>query len=152
MGVGKSQPSFEAPKVLLAPMAGVTDLPFRRQAIGWGAPYVVSEMVAGEQLSQARPDVIRRIARAGDKTPFVIQLAGRETKWMTRGAELAEAAGADVIDINMGCPAKQVTNGDAGSALMRDPDLALRLIEATVKATAKTRHAQDAARLVFDFP
>jgi nifR3 family TIM-barrel protein len=118
-------------------MAGVTDLPFRRQAIAWGAPYVVSEMVAGEQLAHARPDVIRRIARAADNTPFVIQLAGREAKWMARGAALAEAAGADVIDINMGCPAKQVTNGSSGSALMRDPDLALRLIEATVKATAK---------------
>lgn len=132
-----AQPGFEAPKVLLAPMAGVTDLPYRRQAIAWGAPYVVSEMVAGQMLSQERPEVIRRVARAGDKTPFVIQLAGREAKWMARGAELAEAAGADVIDINMGCPAKQVTNGASGSALMRDPDHALTLIEATVKATSK---------------
>jgi tRNA-dihydrouridine synthase B len=123
--------------VLLAPMAGVTDLPFRRQAQRFGAPYVVSEMVASDQLAQARPDVVRRAAGAGLISPLVIQLAGREPHWMARGAQLAEDAGADVIDINMGCPAKAVTTGLSGSALMREPDLALRLIEATVKATAR---------------
>lgn len=129
--------NFEAPRVALAPMAGVTDLPFRRQSFAWGAPYAVSEMVAGEMLEQERPDAIRRIGRASNDAPFVIQLAGREAKWMARGAELAEAAGADVIDINMGCPAKQVTNGYSGSALMRDPELAHTLIETTVRATSK---------------
>jgi tRNA-dihydrouridine synthase B len=121
--------------VLLAPMAGVTDLPFRRQAQRFGASYVVSEMVASDQLAQARRDVVRRAAGAGVIAPLVIQLAGREPRWMEIGAKLAEDAGASVIDINMGCPAKAVTTGQSGSALMREPELALRLIEATVKAT-----------------
>ncbi len=138
--------------VLLAPMAGVTDLPFRRQAHRFGAPYVVSEMVAGDQLVRARRDMVRRTAGAGLLSPLVIQLAGREPRWMGEGARLAEAAGADVIDINMGCPSKTVTNGLSGSALMRDPDHALRLIEATVAATSrpvtlKMRLGWDAAAL-----
>jgi nifR3 family TIM-barrel protein len=123
--------------VLLAPMAGTTDYPFRRQAQAFGAPYVVSEMVAGDQLARSRRDMVRRTAGAGVVTPLVIQLAGRESRWMGEGARLAEEAGADVIDINMGCPSKMVTNGASGSALMRDPDHALRLIEATVAATTK---------------
>ena len=123
--------------VLLAPMAGVTDLPFRRRAQAAGAPYVVSEMVAGDQLARSRGDMVRRAAGHGLVTPLVIQLAGREARWMALGAQLAEDAGADVIDINMGCPSKTVTNGLSGSALMRDPDHALRLIEATVGATSK---------------
>jgi nifR3 family TIM-barrel protein len=125
--------SVDAP-VLLAPMAGVTDLPFRRQAQRFGAPYVVSEMVASNQLVAQRPDVLRRASGAGVISPLVIQLAGREAKWMALGAKIAADAGADVIDINMGCPAKMVTGSLSGSALMRDPDLALRLIEATVSA------------------
>lgn len=120
---------------LLAPMAGVTDLPFRRQAQAFAAPYVVSEMVASDQLARARPDVVRRAAGAGAIAPLVIQLAGREARWMAIGAKLAADAGADVIDINMGCPAKSVTGGLSGSALMREPDLALSLIEATVAAS-----------------
>lgn len=123
--------------VLLAPMAGVTDLPYRRQAHLAGAPYVVSEMIAGDQLARARGDMVRRAAGVGAVTPLVIQLAGREPEWMALGAKLAEDAGADVIDINMGCPSKTVTNGLSGSALMRDPDHALRLIEATVGATSR---------------
>ena len=123
--------------VLLAPMAGVTDLPYRRQAQVAGAPYVVSEMVASDQLAQSRRDMVRRAAGAGVVTPLVIQLAGREPAWMALGARLAEDAGADVIDINMGCPSKTVTSGLSGSALMRDPDHALRLIEATVGATSR---------------
>jgi nifR3 family TIM-barrel protein len=121
--------------VLLAPMAGVTDLPFRRQAQAFGAPYVVSEMVASDQLARARPDVVSRVAGAGIVGPLVIQLAGREAQWMDVGARLAADAGAEVIDINMGCPAKCVTSGASGSALMREPDLALRLIEAVVAAS-----------------
>lgn len=123
--------------VLLAPMAGVTDLPFRKQACAAGAAYAVSEMVAGDQLARARPDMVRRTAGAGKVRPLVIQLAGREAHWMTRGAQLAEEAGADVIDINMGCPSKSVTSGLSGSALMREPDRALRLIEATVAGTSR---------------
>ena len=126
-----------ADRVLLAPMAGTTDYPFRRQAQAFGAPYVVSEMVAGEQLVRSRRDMVRRTAGGGVITPLVIQIAGREARWMSLGAKLAEDAGADVIDINMGCPSKTVTSGLSGAALMRDPDHALRLIEAAVQATSR---------------
>lgn len=126
---------FETPLVSLAPMAGVTDIPFRRQVKTFGGGYCVSEMVASDQLARARIDMVRRAAGAGSLSPLVIQLAGREPHWMAEGARLAEAAGADVIDINMGCPAKSVTSGLCGSALMRDPAAALALIEATVAAT-----------------
>lgn len=122
--------------VLLAPMSGVTDWPIRRQAFQWGAGLVVSEMVACETLAQGREDVIRRMKGDPHCGPHVIQLAGREAKWMDVGARLAEDAGADIIDINMGCPARQVTRGLSGSALMRDLDLALTLIEATVNAVS----------------
>lgn len=115
-------------------MSGVTDLPFRRLAHRLGAGLVISEMVAGEELVRARPDVVRRAMGGGELTPMAVQLAGREARWMAEGARLAEAEGADIIDINMGCPSKQVTNGLSGSALMRDLDHALRLIEATVNA------------------
>lgn len=124
-----------APLVALAPMAGVTDIPFRRQVKVFGGSYCVSEMVASEQLAHSRIDMLRRAAGAGVISPLVIQLAGREVRWISEGARLAEAAGADAIDINMGCPSKSVTSGLCGSALMRDPDQALRLIEATVAAT-----------------
>ncbi|MDZ4691670.1 tRNA dihydrouridine synthase DusB [Terricaulis sp.] len=127
--------SFAAPLVSLAPMAGVTDIPFRRQVKAFGGRYCVSEMVASEQLARDRIDMVRRAAGADVIKPLVVQLAGREAHWMAEGARLAEAAGADVIDINMGCPSKSVTSGLCGSALMRDPDQALRLIEATVAAT-----------------
>ena len=124
-----------APLVALAPMAGVTDIPFRRQVKAFGGGYCVSEMVASEQLALARVDMLRRAAGAGVITPLVVQLAGREARWMAEGARLAEAAGADAVDINMGCPAKSVTSGLCGAALMRDLDMALKLIEATVAAT-----------------
>jgi tRNA-dihydrouridine synthase B len=124
-----------APLVSLAPMAGVTDIPFRRQVKAFGGRYCVSEMVASEQLARDRVDMARRAAGFGLISPLVIQLAGREPHWMAEGARLAEDAGADVIDINMGCPSKSVTSGLCGSALMRDPDMALKLIEATVSAT-----------------
>jgi tRNA-dihydrouridine synthase B len=123
------------PLVSLAPMAGVTDIPFRRQVKAFGGGYCVSEMVASDQLARARIDMVRRAAGAGVISPLVIQLAGRDAEWMAEGARLAEAAGADVIDINMGCPSKSVTSGLCGSALMREPDHAMRLVEATVNAT-----------------
>jgi nifR3 family TIM-barrel protein len=116
-------------------MAGVTDIPFRRQVKGFGGRYCVSEMIACEQLARARIDMVRRAAGAGLVSPLVIQLAGRDTAWMAAGARLAEDAGADIVDINMGCPSKSVVSGACGSALMRDPDHALRLIEAVVSAT-----------------
>ncbi|MEQ9518740.1 MAG: tRNA dihydrouridine synthase DusB [Parvibaculum sp.] len=124
-------------RVILAPMSGVTDLPYRLAVAKCAPALLVSEMVASDQLAQARPDVMRRAAGGGQLEPLVIQLAGREAHWMAEGARLAEAAGADIIDINMGCPARQVTNGLSGSALMRDLDHAVSLIEATVNATTK---------------
>lgn len=123
------------PLVSLAPMAGVTDIPFRRQVKAFGGRYCVSEMIASDQLARERIDMVRRAAGAGVISPLVIQLAGREAHWMAEGARLAEQAGAAVIDINMGCPAKSVVGGLCGSALMRDPAQALRLVEAVVGAT-----------------
>ena len=119
--------------VFMAPMSGVSDLPFRRLAQKFGAGLVVSEMVASRELAAERPDVMRRAAGEG-MTPHVIQLVGCEAPWMAEGARIAEAAGADVIDINMGCPAREVTGRLSGSALMRAPDEALALIEAVVGA------------------
>jgi nifR3 family TIM-barrel protein len=125
------------PSVLLAPMAGATDPPFRRAAARLGCAYTVSEIVASEALASARPDMVRRAAGGGGISPLVIQLAGRDPTWMALGAKIACDAGADVIDINMGCPAKTVTGAAAGSALMREPDHALRLIEAVVGVSPK---------------
>lgn len=119
--------------VLLAPMSGVSDLPFRTLSHRLGAGLVVSEMIASSELVRARPDVRRR-AENIDVAPFVIQLAGREAQWMAEGARIAQDLGADVVDINMGCPAKEVTGKLSGSALMRDLELALQLIDAVVDA------------------
>jgi tRNA-dihydrouridine synthase B len=119
--------------VFLAPMTGVTDLPFRRLAHRLGAGLVVSEMVACEELVRQRADVVRR-ASGADLKPFVIQLVGRESRWMEEGARIGEGLGADVVDINMGCPAREVTGKLSGSALMRDLDHALSLIAAVVRA------------------
>jgi tRNA-dihydrouridine synthase B len=121
-------------RALLAPMAGITDLPFRRVAARYGAGLVVSEMIAGEQLAEGDPSAVVRAEGEGVGLR-VVQLAGCEARWLAEGARIAEAAGADIIDINMGCPAKQVTNGQqAGAALLRDLDHAVRLIEATIAA------------------
>ena len=121
-------------RVFLAPMSGVSDRPFRSLAAAFGAGLVISEMVASEQLATGEPQASMRAERAGGG-PHVIQLAGREAHWMAEGARAATDAGADIIDINMGCPARKVTSGYSGSALMRDLDHALALIEATVAAT-----------------
>ena len=124
-------------RVLLAPMTGITDLPFRRLVSRLGAAYVATEMVACDQFANGRPDVVRRAA-VGDGLPLmVVQLVGREAGWMASGARLAEAAGAQVIDINMGCPAREVTGGLSGSALMRDLDKAETLVRAAVDAVAR---------------
>ena len=122
-----------ANRVLLAPMSGVTDAPFRRLAATLGAGLVVSEMTASDDLVNGKPMSRLRCEAAGIG-PHVVQLAGCETHWMAEGARVAEAAGADIIDINMGCPARHVTGGQSGSALMRDLDHALKLIEATIAA------------------
>jgi nifR3 family TIM-barrel protein len=144
-------PHVLANPVLLAPMSGVTDAPFRRLAAGLGAGLVVSEMIASEDLARTHPKVLRR-ADSGEVRPFVIQLAGREARWMAEGARQAEALGADIIDINMGCPAKEVTGKLSGSALMRDLDHAVGLIEAVIAAvrvpvTLKMRLGWDAGSL-----
>jgi tRNA-dihydrouridine synthase B len=122
-----------ANRVLLAPMSGVTDAPFRRLAAHLGAGLVVSEMTASDDLVNGKPMSRLRCEAAGIG-PHVVQLAGCETQWMTEGARIAEAAGADIIDINMGCPARHVTGGQSGSALMRDLNHATKLVEATVSA------------------
>jgi tRNA-dihydrouridine synthase B len=124
-------------RVLTAPMTGVSDLPFRRIASACGAPYVATEMVACDSFARGRPDVVRRAA-VGDGLPLmVIQLVGRTPEWVAKGARLAQEAGADLIDFNMGCPAKEVTGALSGSALMREPELAARLIGAAVDATSR---------------
>ncbi|MBN9006380.1 MAG: tRNA dihydrouridine synthase DusB [Rhizobiales bacterium] len=122
-----------ANRVLLAPMSGITDRPFRGLAEALGAGLVVSEMTASDDLVRGRPMSVLRCEATG-VGPHVVQLAGCETRWMAEGARVAEAAGADIIDINMGCPARHVTGGQSGSALMRDLDHALTLIDATVGA------------------
>lgn len=122
--------------VFLAPMSGISDLPFRQAAARQGARYVVSEMVASEELAGERPDVVLRAALDRAVGLNVIQLAGREAHWMAEGAKIAEAMGADIIDINMGCPARKVTGLLSGSTLMRDLDHAESLIRATVEAVS----------------
>src|SRR5690242_12859061 len=119
--------------VLLAPMSGVTDAPFRRLAWRLGAGLVVSEMTASEALAGGEGWATLRLEGEGTGV-HVVQLAGCEARWMAEGARIAQASGADVIDINMGCPAKHVTGAQSGSALMRDLDHALTLIDATVGA------------------
>ena len=120
-------------RVILAPMSGITDTPFRRLAERLGAGLVVSEMTACAGLATGQREA--RVRSEGQGVGInVVQLAGCEAHWMAEGAKIVEAQGAQIIDINMGCPSKQVTNGSSGSALMRDLDHALTLIEATVGA------------------
>lgn len=115
-------------------MAGITDRPFRKIAERFGAGMVVSEMIASNALAVGNQDMARKLGKPGS-LPHMVQLAGCEAEWMDRGARIAQDAGADIIDINFGCPAKRVTNGYSGSALMRVPDHAMTLIDAVVKAT-----------------
>jgi tRNA-dihydrouridine synthase B len=122
-------------KVILAPMSGITDAPFRRLVARLGAGLVVTEMTASGALAEGRADARLRAQHHGIGI-HVVQLAGCEPRWMAEGAKIAEAAGAAVIDINMGCPARYVTGAQSGSALMRDLDHALTLIEATVGAVS----------------
>ncbi len=124
-------------RVFVAPMTGVSDLPFRRLAARLGAPYVATEMVASAEFARGRPDVVRRAA-VGEGLPLtVIQLVGADPLAMAEGARLAERAGADLIDLNFGCPAKEVTGAACGSALMRDLEQARRIIGAAVAATSR---------------
>ena len=136
------------PAIALAPLAGITDLPFRQLVASFGAGWVVSEMIASQEMVQAKPGMREKAELGFDQRATAVQLAGREAHWMAEAARMAEANGARIIDINMGCPAKKVTNGYSGSALMREPDHALSLIEAVVGAvsvpvTLKTRLGWD---------
>jgi len=133
-------------------MSGVSDRPFREIADECQAGLVVTEMVASRELAEARADMVRRAEKPPAGSLFAIQLAGREAPWMAEGARIAQDLGADLIDINMGCPARQVTGGYSGSALMRDLDHAMTLIEATVAAarvpvTLKMRLGWDEATM-----
>ena len=121
--------------VLLAPMSGVTDVPFRKLSWKYGAGMVVSEMVASEALTTGQEEMRLKSESAG--LPLhMVQLAGRQPKWMAEATRIALDSGADIIDINMGCPSKRVTNGYSGSALMRDLDHALTLIDAVVETSS----------------
>ncbi len=122
------------PPVVLAPMAGITDRPFRDVVARYGAGLVVSEMVASQEALTAKASV-RAKAELGRGLTSV-QIAGREAGPMAEAARMAVDAGAPIVDINMGCPAKKVTSGASGAALMREPDHALSLIEAVVGAVA----------------
>ncbi|MFK7945561.1 MAG: tRNA dihydrouridine synthase DusB [Paracoccaceae bacterium] len=122
------------PPVLLAPMAGITDRPYRELVGRFGAGLVVSEMVASPELVAAKPDVRAKAELVPGAVRGSVQIAGREARWMSEAARIIEGLGARIIDINMGCPARKVTKGAAGSALMRDPDHALSLIEAVIEA------------------
>lgn len=136
------------PPVALAPLAGITDLPFRQLVARFGIGWVVSEMVASQEMVQAKPGVRERAEIGADQARTAVQIAGREAYWMAEAARQLEGQGARLIDINMGCPAKKVTNGYSGSALLKDLDHALSLIDAVVAAvsvpvTLKTRLGWD---------
>lgn len=124
-------------RVLIAPMTGVSDLPFRQMAHKLGAPYAATEMVACADLESGRPDIVRK-AQLGEHDGLkIVQLVGRDPAHIARGAELAEASGAHIIDLNFGCPAKEVTGVLCGSALMRDLDQAERIMTAALQATSR---------------
>ena len=134
--------------VALAPMAGITDRPFRDLVAGFGAGLVVSEMVASREMVEAKPSVRDRAELGARVAGTSVQIAGREARWMAEAARMLAGQGAAMIDVNMGCPAKKVTGGLSGAALLRDHDHALRLIEAVVAAagvpvTLKTRLGWD---------
>jgi tRNA-dihydrouridine synthase B len=140
--IGKKKVAFRLgsvsvdPPVLLAPLAGITDLPFRRLVAGFGAGLVVSEMVASDEVLRARPEARARAELGFGEGATSVQLAGRDPALMAEAARWCEGQGAALIDINMGCPSKRVTTGLCGSALLRDLDLALALVEAVVQAVA----------------
>jgi len=122
--------------VILAPMSGVTDMPFRRLVKRMGAGLVISEMIASQAMIRHTRQTMKMIEKSADEQPMAVQLAGCEPDVMAEAAKLNQDMGAQIIDINMGCPVKKVVNGYAGSALMRDESLAAKIIEATVKAVS----------------
>src|SRR4051812_40057699 len=133
MGIQIDTIGIEDP-VILAPMSGVTDMPFRRLVKSFGAGLVVSEMIASEAMIRASRQSLLMARNSAEEHPMSVQLAGCEPHVMAEAAKLNEDGGAAIIDINMGCPVKKVVNGEAGSALMRDLKLAASIIDATVKA------------------
>lgn len=120
--------------VILAPMSGVTDMPFRRLVKKHGASLVVSEMIASQAMVRECRKTMQMIQRSEAENPMAVQLAGCEPEVMGEAAKLNEDRGAHIIDINFGCPVKKVVNGHAGSSLMRDEVHAAKILEATVKA------------------
>lgn len=120
--------------VLLAPMSGVTDMPFRRLVKGFGAGLVISEMIASEAMIRATKRIMKMASNCAEEFPMAVQLAGCEPSVMAKAAQLNVERGAAIIDINMGCPVKKVVNGDAGSALMKNLDHAGAILDAVVKA------------------
>ncbi|MBL6946135.1 MAG: tRNA dihydrouridine synthase DusB [Rhodospirillales bacterium] len=154
--------SFDRP-VILAPMSGVTDMPFRRLVKKWGVDLVVSEMIASKAMVRAARKTLRMATNCEDEYPAAVQLAGCEPEVMAEAARLNEDRGASIIDINMGCPVKKVVKGDAGSALMRDEALAGRILAAVVEAVSipvtlkmrtgwdgESRNAPELARIAED--
>ncbi len=148
--MGTVRDIFGTRPVALAPMAGVTDAPFRAAVRSFGCVLVYSEMVASAELLRDRRSAALRLKADSDVAPFAIQLAGREPESLAEAARIAEAEGAALIDINMGCPAKKVVGGLCGSALMREPDLAVALVRSVIGAvslpvTVKMRLGWDCA-------
>ena len=133
MGINLGSVAIDPP-VILAPMSGVSDLPFRRLVKRWGAGLVVSEMIASEAMIRETRQSLTMVRSCSEEQPMAVQLAGCEPRVMAEAAKLNADRGARIIDINFGCPVKKVVNGHAGSALMRDETHAARILEATVKA------------------
>lgn len=127
-----------ASPVILAPMSGVSDLPFRKLVRRFGVGLVVSEMIASQAMIHATRKTFRLARADADEQPFAIQLAGCEPKIMAEAARLALDLGATILDINMGCPVKKIVKGEAGAALMRDEDRAAAIVAAVVKAAGAT--------------
>lgn len=137
-----------APAVLLAPMAGVTDLAFRRLVKRFGVHLVFTEMVNARALLYGNRESLALMQLADDEKPVAVQIFGSDPATMARAAQIAAEMGADVIDINMGCPTPKIVKNGEGAALMRTPDLAARIVEAVVKAvslpvTVKMRRGWD---------
>ena len=162
MGIEIGPVRLDSP-VILAPMSGVTDMPFRRLVKRSGVGLVVSEMIASEAMIRQTRKTMTMVKNSPEEFPMSVQLAGCEPHVMAEAARLNADRGAAIIDINMGCPVKKVVNGEAGSALMRDLDHARRIIEATVKAVTlpvtlkmrtgwddRTRNAPELARIAED--
>lgn len=123
--------------IVLAPMSGVTDLPFRRAVKKFGAGMVVSEMVASNEALRETQGTMKRLSKSEIDQPQVVQLVGHDPKTMGDAAKFCEDLGADIIDINFGCPAKKVTNKACGSALMKDEDQACRIMEGVLGAVSR---------------